>query len=99
VECPFQASNRLHQNTEIRSVRARFDETPTNEHDRAVRDLIDLTGIGGEIALNIRSKTVIYSVIKNTFLIIQNFRVITVGRLDRATASEPKWSVVTPSIF
>jgi hypothetical protein len=59
-----------------------------------VRDLIDLQGIGGEIALYISSKTVIYSVIKNIFPCVQNSRVITVGRLDRATASEAKWSVV-----
>ncbi len=29
------------------------------------------------------------------FQSIQNFRVITVGRRDRSTASEPKWSLVS----
>jgi hypothetical protein len=35
VAGPFSTPNRLHQNAEDRSVRARFDETPPYEHDGA----------------------------------------------------------------
>ncbi len=43
-----------------------------------VHDLIEVRGIGGEIALYVSSKTVIYSVIKTVFDEHTKFRVLTV---------------------
>jgi hypothetical protein len=51
-----------------------------HHHPRSINmhDLIEVQGIGGEIAHFMSSKTVIYSVIKYQFFKYTNFRVVTV---------------------
>jgi hypothetical protein len=48
-------------------------------------DLIVVLGIGGEIAVYMSSKTVIYFAKKNVVSTIQFSKVLTVGRRDRDT--------------
>jgi hypothetical protein len=42
-----------------------------------VHYLIEVRGIDGEILLSVSTKTVIYSVVKNDFLLHTKFRVVT----------------------
>jgi hypothetical protein len=62
MENHFQVANRLHQNAEVRSVRAHPDATSINVHY-----LIEVRGIDGEIILFVSPENVIYFFIKNEF--------------------------------
>ena len=95
VEFQFQAANRLHQNAEVRSVRAHLDATPPHEHEcaRSYRSSGNWLRYRTFCELKNRYSLCHVESIFGSYKIQSGNGVITRGRRDRATLSEPEWSL------